>query len=504
MKTPIAPQVVAGVVAGLLASLCVSNRAHADQDESRFEAAGYFRVMTRPDFQGGNSKLGYSNLYGRLLNEGPYAALEMRLHLLAEDPKAKTPWTRVHAKVEGGSIANVDSAQGNLGEFRLSQLYAQAGNVLLEDTIWQLGTLTTYFGDVGLYDARLAQIFDDTVGLSARYRSSGVELLLGIGDAGFALKGDRYNSVLTAGGTARVRLGRHLQLGLGGQVFWESTVEGNRFAPHDTPGITYEDVVRGEVVQRYVEENPGMELFFPRPVSTSANSAKLVAYVGFGDLGPLLWNSFYANFIKKHPDGFTTETFGGESYDIYLKNFTDERYQINVGNEAQLSIIPNRLDLAWAVLVGHYWNRDNNILAGEDNRTFFSTVLRMQYYVTPELHLLVENSLAREKSKNGNLFRNHVDSVFQSTNGISDARGLEFGDSNTRDTWQGKIGWVLSPLGSGIYTRPSLRLLYGIQHSTQTNAFGNSFVETLDDFSTFDSKERHLHHVLALEAETWF
>lgn len=491
-------------IAGLVASLCVSSHAYADQDESRFEAAGYFRVMTRPDFQGGNSKLGFSNLYGRLLNEGPYAALEMRLHLLKEDPQEKTPWTRVHAKIEGGSIATVDSSGGSLEQFRLSQLYAQAGNVLLEDTVWQLGTLTTYFGDLGLYDARLAQIFADTVGLSARYRSDAVELLVGVGDAGFALKGERYNTVLTAGATARLRLGKHVQLGLGAQYYLEPKVEGNRFAPHDTPSVAYEDFVRGEVVQRYVEENPGMELFFPRPESTSANSAKLVAYVGFGDLGPLLWNSFYANFLKKHPDGFTTETLGDETYDIYLKSFTDEQYEINVGNEAQVSIIPSKLDLAWGVLVGRHWNRDNNILAGEDNRSFYSTVLRLKYYVNPELHFLVENSLARETSQKGNLFRNHVDSVFQSTAGISDARGLEFGDSSTRDTWQGKVGWVISPLGSGIYTRPSLRLLYGIQHSTQTNAFGNSFVETLDDFSTFDSQERHLHHVLALEAEAWF
>ena len=40
---------------------------------------GYMRVMTRPDFQGGDGRLGYWNLYGRLLNEGPFVALESQL-----------------------------------------------------------------------------------------------------------------------------------------------------------------------------------------------------------------------------------------------------------------------------------------------------------------------------------------------------------------------------------------------------------------------------------------
>ena len=36
---------------------------------------GYARVMARPDLQGGTGRLGYWNLYGRLLNEGPYLSL---------------------------------------------------------------------------------------------------------------------------------------------------------------------------------------------------------------------------------------------------------------------------------------------------------------------------------------------------------------------------------------------------------------------------------------------
>jgi len=47
--------------------------------------AGYLRVAARPDFQGGIGQLGYWNLYGRLLNEGPYLALELKLNLLKPD-----------------------------------------------------------------------------------------------------------------------------------------------------------------------------------------------------------------------------------------------------------------------------------------------------------------------------------------------------------------------------------------------------------------------------------
>ena len=118
--------------------------------------------------------------------------------------------------------------------------------------------------------------------------------------------------------------------------------------------------------------------------------------------------------------------------------------------------------------------------------------------------MLIEGSAAREWSRNGNNVREHKDSIFSSTDGAPDTRGLEYGDSDTRVTYQGKGGFVLNPLGTGIYSRPSLRLLYGVQYSTQNNAFGNSFVDTLDQYATFDAVEQHWHHVLALETEVWF
>ncbi len=460
--------------------------------------------MTRPDFQGGDSKLGFWNLYGRLLNELPYGLLELRLNVVPPRSGSDTPWTRVYARIEGGSVATMDSGGGSLDNFRISQLYAQAGNILLRDVTWQVGTLQTYFGDLGLYDFRPAELFFDTVGMSARYQNPVLDLVVGAGDAGFSLRGQQYSTILTAGATARITASPHLQIGGGFQGYMEPKVEGNRFAPHDTPDVDYEDFIRGEVVERFLEDNPGMEQFFPDPVATGATSFKVVGYLGFGDLGPLRWSALHANYQRRHPNNFVTEQADTEDFDIFVKSLTDERYQINVGNEMLLTIVPERLDAAWGLFYGKHWDKDNSIRPGDKDRTFYSTVLRLQAYLSRTFHVLGETSLAREVSTNGNTFRNYVDSVFESTDGISDPRGLEFGDADVRNTWQGKLGVVFNPLGYGIYTRPSLRILYGLQKSSQNNAFGNNFVDSLDEFNDFTAKEQHLHHVIALEAEAWF
>ncbi len=494
------------IICGALALCLGGGPAVADTSEGRFQGAGYFRVMARPDLQGGDSRLGFWNLYGRLLNEGPWAALELRLALLKKDPATKDVWSRVHAKIEGGSVTTVDSGDGSLQNFRLTQLYVQAGNILLEDVTWQIGTLESYFGDLGLYDFRPSTIFHDTVGVSGRYRKGRAELLLGFGDAGFKTRGTEYSTILSLGGSGRLRLSRHLEVGVGGQFYVEPEVEGNRFAPYYTPGIDYEDYVRGEVAQRFLEENPGMEDFFPRPVATSSSSYHLVGYLGLGGFGPLVWNNLFISLSKRHPENYTTEEYMGRTYSIYTNQFTDERFQLDIGSEMQLRLVPNRLDLVLAGWYGRSTDKDNNIAASDYDRTVMSTVARLQLYLTETTHLLAETSIAREKSHNGNLFRAHYDSVFESTGGIDDPRGLEYGDTDTRRTWQGKIGWVLNPLGFGIYTRPSLRLLYGVQRSNQNNAFGNNFVDSLDDFNFFPSKEedQYWHHLLALEAEAWF
>lgn len=145
------------------------------------DVGGYVRIMTRPDMEGGDGKLGYWNLYGRLMNEGPYAALELRQGILEPKPGSRAPWTDIHAKIEGGTVANADAGNGSLAYLRLSQLYAQAGNVGLSDVTWRLGTLESNFGDLGLYDMKPAQVLYDTVGAQARYQTPGLEFTLGAG-----------------------------------------------------------------------------------------------------------------------------------------------------------------------------------------------------------------------------------------------------------------------------------------------------------------------------------
>ena len=487
-----------------LLAVLLPGLARADTVRDRFNAGGYFRIMTRPDFEGGNSQLGYWNLYGRLLNEGPWAALELGLDVLQAQPGTHDVWANVHAKLEGGSLRNTDPNNGALSQFGLSQLYVKAGNVLLDRVTWQLGTLESYFGDLGLYDMRPATLFTDTVGLSARYQLDRVDVLLGVGDSGYALRGAQYNTLLTAGGSVRVRLGEHLELGGGGQLAFEPEVPGNRYAPYFTPGVSYEDFLRREVVKRFLQDNPGREELFTRPQATSSQSYKVIGYLGFGKLGPLRWSNLFASYRKRHPDNYYVESYQGRDYTIYLAHLTDKRTELLVGNEMQLSVVPGRLDAAWAVLYGKDVNADNTLAPGDDNRTFYSKVLRLQLYLSSTVHLLAESSVAQEKSANGRAYREHVDSVFQNTGGTPDSRGLEFGDTDTRNTVQVKGGVVLNPTGLGIYMRPSLRLLYGMQYSNQQAAYGNGFVESLDQYNLFVGPERHWHSVVALEAEGWF
>ena len=480
--------------------------ARADAPRERFTLGGYFRVMARPDLQGGDGRLGLWNLSGRLLNEGPYAALEAKLDILQDAPGRREPWAAVHAKVEGGSVQGTDLFNGSLTQYRVSQLYVRAGNVLLDGVVWQLGTLHTYFGDLGLYDARPSDLFFETVGLSARINRPGFEAVVAVGDSGFFLRGaSGYQAVPTVGGNLRWRaVPGKLELGVGGQLNVEPHVDGSRRAAYQTPGITYEDYVRREVAQRFLEQSPTLDRLFPPPDAARADSFKLVGYLGFGGFGPVRWNNLFVNVLKRHPDAAVTEVAGGRTFNIHVTGFTDERYQVNAGNELQLRVVPDLLDVNWGVLFGHHVDLDDRLRASEANRTFYSTVVRGQLYVTPTVHVLLEGSAAREESLNGNLYRLNVDSVFQSARGVSDLRGLEYGDARVRETYQAKGGVVFNPGGRGIYTRPSLRLLYGAQYSNVHAAFGSGFVESLDQANVFRGPERHWHHVVSIEAEGWF
>lgn len=490
----------------LLALSLWATAASAQSLPDRFGAAGYFRIQARPDFQGGNGKLGFWNLYGRLMNEGQYAMLELKLDVVQAAPGTKEPWASLHGRIEGGSFENADPAGGKLDQFRVSQLYVKAGNVLLDGVTWQLGSLRYEYGDLGLYDTRPAMLFDDTLGISGHWKSNRVDVLIGLGDSGFAVRRDAYVPLLTGGLGVRVRLVDTLEIGLGAQGAYEPFIEGNRNSSYVTPGIPYEDLYRGEAAQRWVQANPTLEGLLPKPqrAATANTSWRAVGSLSFSNWGPIKSNSFYIGYRRLHPQLDMRETFRGLEYQFFVADYTRDRYQLQLGDQLEIRVVPDRLDALLSVLYGDDVDFQNTIGASDANRTYFSALARLQLYVSPTLHVLAEGVWAQERSKNGNLYRQHYDSIFKGTGGVADSRGLEFGDSPTRMTVQGKFGLVLNPSGYGIFARPSLRLLYGIQYSTQQAAFGNGFTETLDQYSQFAGTEMHLHHLVSLEAEGWF
>ncbi len=489
----------------LLFAALISAAAFAQANTDRVSAGGYYRIMARPDFQGGIGRLGFWNLYGRLLNEDPFASLELKLDMLQAPPGSSNTTASIHAKIEGGTVANADTRNGSLAFFRLAQLYADVGNVFLDHVTWRLGTLEYFFGgDLSLYDRKPAALFTDTVGLLATYRRDRFDLMIGLGDSGFATRGLNYAPLFNAGAGTTVRIvPGHLELGGGAQFAYEPFVEGNRNSSYVSPEVRYEDFLRKEVIKHYVETHPGQEGQYFKPIAASqpSTSWRAVGYLGFGDFGPLKWNKFFVSYRRLHPDNFYDEG----NFRIYIADLTRDRYQLELGNEALVTIWPERVDLAWGVLYGDDTNFANTIAASEDNRIYMSTVVRAQVYLTRTVHVLLEVVLAQEKSKNGNLWREHYDSIFRNTALTPDSRGLEMGDAAVRNTMQFKGGLVLNPTGLGIYARPSIRLLYGVQYSTAQAAFGNGFSESLSQFNEFPvGSERHWHHLISLESEGWF
>lgn len=490
----------------------------AQADDDRFSAGGYFRIAARPDFQGGWSKLGLWNISGRLLNETTWAALEMRLQLIKQSPGTNEIWTSIHAKVEGGSAHAADLLNGSLGNFALTQLYAKAGNVLIENVVWQVGTLDFYFGDLGLYDMKFAEIFYETVGLSATWSNQYADLLFGIGDSGYLKHSKGYSPVLTFGTAIRIKPKDGVEFGIGAELFYEPSVEGSENSPQQTrfgkeTHVDYESFVRNEVITDLLTQLQDPSLLttqYPKPSPTDAFSFKLVGYLGFGKLGALKWNNLFFNFLRQHPEQYYYDETSGTPYRVYIKEWTDERYQFNLGDEMNLEIVKNRFDLTWAAMFGYHFDKDDSIRASENNRMIWSIVARGQIYILPTVHILAETSYAQEKSLNGNLWRAKAGSIWENNQGIVNDKGLEYGDLDLRKTWQGKLGFVINPAGTGIFSRPSLRLMYGIQYSNMHNAFQNSSVETQtqsnefygNDFQSIPTK--HWHHVLSIEAEAWF
>lgn len=480
----------------------------AQAPDSRFSAGGYYRVSARPDFQGGTGRLGYSPLYGRLMNEGTWAFLEGKLDLLQTPPGSTDTWASLYGRVEGGSAFTADPGNGNLGNFRFNQLYALVGNVLVPNVTWQLGTQRYYFGDLGLFDLRVAEILDEMIGLSGHWHSSHVDVRLALGDSGFAVRGLEYVPLITGGGLVRVHASDSFEVGVGGQFAYEPFISGNRNSSYVTPGIAYEDFLRHEVLKQYLAAHPmDFDRFqLPQAATQASVSWRAVGYVGFGKLGPLRWNSAFARLQRLHPQhSYTDSVADGRSVTVYTADLTRDRYVMQVGDEVQLRLVPDVVDLVVAGLYGANRDYADTISASESNREYMSVVARAQLYLSRTVHFLVEGSAAHERSLNGNLYRSAYDSIFQNAGGVSNTRGLEFGDSAIRNTVQFKTGVVLNPTGPGIYARPSIRLLYGFQYSTQHAAFGNAFVEKLDQFDAFKPTGTvSWHHLVSLESEGWF
>jgi hypothetical protein len=268
-------------------------------------------------------------------------------------------------------------------------------------------------------------------------------------------------------------------------------------------------VVRKEVLRRFLEQNPlaGIDQFpLPKPSTQTNTSWRGVGYLGFGKLGPLKWDNAFGRVQRLHPTASYVDSWQGQSVTIYTADQTRDRYVFQAGNEAQFKLVPDLLDLAWAVLWGQDRDFANTIQASEGNRSYLSTVLRLQLYLTRFVHVLLESSLAQEVSLNGNLYRTNYDSIFANSGDTTpDTRGLKYGDSPTRNTWQLKAGLVLNPTGFGIYARPSIRLLYGFQYSSQHAAFGNGFAQGLNEFDAFrPTGTISWHHLVSLESEGWF
>ncbi len=492
------------MIAGLLALLAGPPVAVAA------DVGGYVRVAARPDLQGGQGQLGYWNLYGRLLNEGSWVALGFRQELLERAPGGE--WAAFNLRVEGQSLGT-GGYYSSISQLGFSQINVEGGVPALPNVTWRVGTLNTWMGDLGLYDMRPASLFDDTLGASARVRGERWEVLMGAGDSGLGLKGWSYHVVGTAGAQVRFSPGERLHLGLGGQFLHEPKGEGNSYAPHRTPGIEYEPWIRGEVLDDFLATGGVDATTFPDPVAITANSWRVIGSLEFGDLGPLRWNSLFARVERLHPE-VDPRVYLSDAQRVYVfpTSVTDQRDVVLLGNEMQITLWPDRLDGIWGVLGGVHRDGDNNVTPTDDARSYLSTVVRLQAYFTPSVHLLLESSAAEERSHNGTTWRNHADSVFETSDGIvQGSSGLWYGDADKRQTWQGKGGMVFNPLGRGIYTRPSLRLLYGTQFSTENVAYGKgewglgmSMLQSSSQPSKFPAVESHWHHILSIETEAWF
>lgn len=509
----------------------MTNNQANDMPLMRF--SGYFRTMARDDFGSNANKLGWWPAYGRLLNETPWLTMQMENEVIR--PKYKNdPFAIITIRIEGGSFRATDFGVGNLKNYRITQLNLYAENYLLPKSTLQVGTIWYNMGYIGIYDFYISQIFWETAGVRFGQKLSNWEYFVGFGDSGYDIYFDRrsneataskvkYNSIPTTGALIKANLAKtgltkkfispifaNLWLGSGFQFHYEKENQGNLAAPLQTPNISYRDVLTKKTLENYLTQNPGREDFFPYAKATSAAYFKWTFWMGFNlnsKLGPiqLLWNNLSISLVKKRPDVSVTESYNNVTKDIYISEFTDERYELYVVNESIWTLISGRLDMVWGVLYSHAWDNDNTYTPTDANRQIFGSLMRFQYYFTKNIHALFETSLTTEKSLNGNKYREHFDSMEANTGGTPDINGLEYGDTDTKNTLQVKFGPVLNLNGKGINNRPSIRLLFGWQYSNVHAAFGNSFESDLSQRNVFTKREdAHVHYMVSIEAEHWW
>lgn len=499
---------------------------------SRVSFSGYFRMMARDDFGAGSTTLGYQPAQGRLMNETPWLMLGVNTTMIRNE-KPNDIKSDLFFRIEGGSFRNADTGFGSLANYRFTLLHLSVENAVVQHSLVQIGTIWYNMGYIGMYDAYVSQLFWETVGIRFGQRiADKLEYFLAVGDSGYSLLQERlntntsfpttgYNSTPTFGGLVKYnwstsplkdffKWAERFETGIGFQMMIERSTLGSPNAPYQTPGIPYEDVIRGEGLKNWLAKNPGLQDYFPTPSNRNSSFWKISFWNGFNiarKFGPvkLNWNDTSVSFARKRPDRYVEETHQGITKKIYVNDFTNKRHELIIADEMQWTLIKDRLDVNLGTIMIFSWDNDNTIKPSEANRNLYTFTVRPQFYFTSILHALLEVSYTTEVSTLGNLYREHFDSIESSTGGSPDNRGLEYGETNMRNTLQVKLGPVLNPNGRGIYNRPTIRLLFGVQLSNVHAAFPNNYVPALNSNNVFNyGKDVNEHYMVSLEVEHWW
>ena len=166
---------------------------------------GYARLLARPDLAGGDGRLGYWNLYGSALERmGPWVSLDPRAAVLR---KSSGAWSDLHLKIEGPGPLGADAGRGSLETLGLTQAHSAGASQGSPYTL-RVGSLATWYGDLGSHDMRPARLFDGALGVALEGRHAAWSYLVGVGDAGFGMKGAEYNAVVNAGASVHYRTRR--------------------------------------------------------------------------------------------------------------------------------------------------------------------------------------------------------------------------------------------------------------------------------------------------------